>query len=94
MFYEPYLYYFVTGLTDIVSLGQAKAYNEVHEVLGKDSSGSLTMEKLQNLPYLERFIKETLRIYPSVPVVSRELSEDIVLPSKLQHSQQWLCVCV
>ncbi|XP_071440746.1 cytochrome P450 4C1-like [Hetaerina americana] len=30
-----------------------------------------------DMPYLERCIKESLRLYPSVPVISRKLSEDL-----------------
>nr|BAN20369.1 cytochromeP450 [Riptortus pedestris] len=39
------------------------------------------MELFNELKYIERVIKETLRIYPSVPVIGREIAKDIDLPS-------------
>ena len=32
-----------------------------------------------DMPYLDAVLKEGLRLYPSVPAISRELSEDITL---------------
>ncbi|KAL6420182.1 hypothetical protein ACFW04_012265 [Cataglyphis niger] len=47
----------------------------------QESEGKLTMRSLQNLSYLERCLKEALRLYPSVPVISRNVEEDVKLHS-------------
>jgi cytochrome P450 family 4 len=52
--------------------------NEVSAVI-QANEGKLTMSALNNMPYLERCLKEALRLYPSVPVILRIVSEDVKL---------------
>lgn len=58
-------------------LVQQKVYDEVVEVLGPDSSEPITLSKLNDLNYLDLVIKESLRLYPSVPMIGRYINDDI-----------------
>ena len=44
-----------------------------------DSDRPCTLEDTTHLKYLEACIKESLRLYPSVPAIERYISEDIEL---------------
>ena len=57
---------------------QNKVYEELEHVF-QGSDRSVTMKDLNEMKYLERVIKESLRLYPSVPSIGRELTEDIQL---------------
>ncbi|XP_026829551.1 cytochrome P450 4C1-like [Ooceraea biroi] len=61
---------------------QDRVRNEVNAVM-KENGGKLTMTALQNLSYLERCLKETMRLYPSVFFITRTLVEDVMLQSYL-----------
>ncbi|CAA9997974.1 unnamed protein product [Nesidiocoris tenuis] len=60
---------------------QEKVYEELYEIFGEDDR-EVMMEDLQKMIYLEKIIKETLRILPIVPVIMRQLSQDLHLAGK------------
>ena len=47
----------------------------MEQVFGQ-SNRQITMADLNELKYLECCIKEALRLYPSVPILARELMDD------------------
>ncbi|XP_029157493.1 cytochrome P450 4C1-like [Nylanderia fulva] len=59
---------------------QERVRAEVDTVM-QENGGKLTMKSLQNLLYLDRCLKETLRLYPSVFFISRTAAEDVKLHS-------------
>lgn len=70
-----YILLVLANLKDI----QAKVREEILSVIGQEKIP--TYNDLQDLKYTERCIKETLRLFPSVPFISRYASEDFVTKS-------------
>ncbi|XP_046737922.1 cytochrome P450 4C1-like [Diprion similis] len=60
---------------------QHKVYEELYEIYGDEDDGelSITAENLSRMVYLERVIKETLRLFPVFPVIFRKVTEDLNL---------------
>lgn len=58
---------------------QERLRNEVDDLYASLAPGERpTMEMLKSrVPYLDCFLAECLRVYPSVPVISRQLTEDL-----------------
>ncbi|XP_071647081.1 cytochrome P450 4C1-like isoform X2 [Temnothorax longispinosus] len=61
---------------------QDRVRNEVDTAL-RENEQKYTIKLLQDLSYLERCIKEALRLYPSVYMLSRITAEDVKLQSYL-----------
>ncbi|KAI8428773.1 hypothetical protein MSG28_007448 [Choristoneura fumiferana] len=57
---------------------QEKVYQELQDVFG-NSERPVTAEDLPNLKYLEVVIKECLRLYTPVPIITKEIEEDVQL---------------
>ncbi|EEB17116.1 cytochrome P450, putative [Pediculus humanus corporis] len=57
---------------------QERCYSELIEIFG-DSNELPSYNDLMKMNYLKRVIQETLRLYPSVPVISRKFKVDMQL---------------
>jgi cytochrome P450 family 4 len=55
---------------------QDKVREELDHIF-QGSDHAPTMKELNMMKYLERVIKESLRLYPSVPFIARKLTEDV-----------------
>ncbi|TFK46540.1 cytochrome P450 [Heliocybe sulcata] len=55
---------------------QSKLRSEIHSV----SSDTPSMEELNNLPYLDAVVRETMRVHPPVPMTVRVATKDDVIP--------------
>ncbi|XP_067124404.1 cytochrome P450 4C1-like [Centruroides vittatus] len=66
---------------------QDKVYMELQSIFQNDTNRNITVDDLLKMKYLECVIKESMRIYPPVPIIGRknpyELKiDDYVLPPK------------
>ncbi|XP_026471354.1 cytochrome P450 4c3-like [Ctenocephalides felis] len=66
---------------------QETIVEELTEIFG-DSDRLATTQDLQKMQYLERCIKEVLRLYPSVPLISRYNEEPLQLSKHLLPAGQ------
>jgi len=62
---------------------QEKAYKELLEIYGTETPkfAPVKYEDLQHMHYLDCIIKETLRLFPVVPMIGRKLTEDLKMGS-------------
>lgn len=65
---------------------QRKCYEEIIEVLGKDKCKEVTYENLNNLHYVDLCIKESLRLFPSVPLLGRKVNKECEISKKFFNS--------
>lgn len=52
-------------------------FEELHSIFGDDKERCPTYEELQNMPVLDRCIKEVLRMYPPGYIIARRIRREI-----------------
>lgn len=66
---------------------QRKCIDEIRAVIGDDRSTPITMGMLNSLAYMDLVIKETLRIYPPVPVIGRKIENEVTISKCINTSK-------
>ncbi|XP_026678929.1 cytochrome P450 4e3-like [Diaphorina citri] len=55
----------------------SRIFEELHSIFGDDKERCPTFEELQNMPVLDRCIKEVLRMYPPGYIIARRIRREI-----------------
>ncbi|KAK8768427.1 hypothetical protein V5799_015108 [Amblyomma americanum] len=74
-----YTLYLLGHHTDV----QKKVHAEIDAIFGYDKQRGVTIEDINQLKYLECVIKESMRLYPPVPLVARNIDEDVHVGSHI-----------
>ncbi|XP_058062988.1 cytochrome P450 4d1-like [Anopheles bellator] len=61
---------------------QQKTFEEVLSIVGGDRTTPITMAMLNDMHYLDLVIKETLRMFPSVPLIGRKMGQTTEINGK------------
>ena len=59
---------------------QDKLFAEIDEKVQEANGGDLDYTTLQNMPYLDQVLHETLRLHPPAPFLFRSCTKDYVIP--------------
>ncbi|XP_023212085.1 cytochrome P450 4C1-like, partial [Centruroides sculpturatus] len=70
---------------------QKKVQQELDAIFENDTDRSIENEDLYEMKYLECVIKETMRLYPPAPTISRKIKKSIKLGDK-EYSNDWIFV--
>ncbi|GFS53384.1 cytochrome P450 4c3 [Nephila pilipes] len=62
---------------------QRKIHEELDSIFGGDTERPVTLDDVRDMKYLECVIKESLRLYPSVPTIGRILNEEFRYDGKV-----------
>ncbi|XP_055953328.1 cytochrome P450 4c3-like isoform X2 [Argiope bruennichi] len=70
---------------------QKQVHEELDAIFGEEKNMDISREILSQMRYLECVIKETMRLYPVIPVITRENDQDFKV---LNHTVEKGTICV
>ncbi|CAH1956006.1 unnamed protein product [Acanthoscelides obtectus] len=73
---------------------QEKILEEQISIFGDDFNRNATLNDLQEMRYLECVVKETLRLFPSVPFIGRRTNEDTMYKGNLIPKDVNITLCI
>lgn len=62
---------------------QMKVIEEITEVIGEDKTRPVTLQMLNDLNYLDLVLKESMRLFPPVPMIARTITEETTISESL-----------
>lgn len=66
---------------------QERVIQELDDIFG-DSDRQATFQDTLEMKYLERCLMETLRLYPPVPAIARQINEEVVLGENIGQESE------
>lgn len=70
---------------------QKRVKEEISAIFGDDTDRSITIDDLREMKYLECVVKETLRLFPPVPFISRKANKPISFDDEV-FTEDWTYV--
>ncbi|XP_055525078.1 cytochrome P450 4c3-like [Wyeomyia smithii] len=67
---------YLLGSTPLI---QDRLFEEIDSVMGQDRDRAPTMIELNEMKFLDCCIREALRLFPSIPIIARKLTEDVLI---------------
>lgn len=55
---------------------QSRLHKELDDIFGSDVNRDVTMDDIKKMTYMDMVLKESLRIFPPVPFISRVTTSD------------------
>ncbi|CAG9811897.1 unnamed protein product [Chironomus riparius] len=62
---------------------QQKLFDEIDEIYSTESDTKFSNDFLQKFIYLDAVLKESMRIFPAIPIIGREASEEVEIEGYL-----------
>lgn len=74
--------YAISIVLGMYPLCQEKLYNEICQIVPDESIG-IRAEDLSKLSYLDQFVKETMRLLPTIPLITRHVSKELKIGKRI-----------